>query len=81
MQLLAFLPLALAHPAMSVAPHLHDALADGHIATFTEREAHINEELVKREVGGVRMTTGVDFTGQEWYGVWDLYSCVALNDL
>lgn len=35
--------------------------------------------LQKRNVGGVRLSDGADFTGNVWYGIMPLADCIALN--
>ncbi|KAK5684962.1 hypothetical protein LTS10_003037 [Elasticomyces elasticus] len=42
--------------------------------------AEKGSKLVKREVGGVRVCTGIGFTGSCDYVVWPLNVCIALND-
>jgi len=37
--------------------------------------------LAKRNVGGVRLCTGADWTGECWYGIYTLDVCINLNDL
>ena len=34
----------------------------------------------KRNVGGVRLSDGLNFTGHVWYGVWPLNECISLGD-
>lgn len=40
----------------------------------------IDTSLHKRNVGGVRLSDGKNFTGHVWYGIWPLNECVSLND-
>lgn len=37
--------------------------------------------LQKRNIGGVRLSTGAAFTGDVWYGIMPLTTCIALNSL
>lgn len=37
--------------------------------------------LQKRNIGGVRLSTGAGFTGDVWYGIMPLATCIALNSL
>ena len=36
--------------------------------------------IEKRELGGVRLSNGKNFTGSPWYGVYAINDCIALND-
>ena len=33
----------------------------------------------KRNLGGVRLSTGKGFTGSVWYGIWPLNTCIGLG--
>ena len=53
---------------------------------FIPPEPYIDSEdvsastnLQKRNVGGVRLSDGKDFSGHVWYGVVPLAECIALN--
>lgn len=37
-------------------------------------------QLTKRNIGGVRMSDGADFTGTVWYGIYPLNTCIDLRD-
>lgn len=37
--------------------------------------------IVQRNIGGIRVCTGANFTGDCWYGVEPLNSCISLNSL
>ena len=39
-----------------------------------------DSSLEKRNIGGVRLSDGADFTGHVWYGIWQLNECISLND-
>lgn len=48
----------------------------------TARTAGDNDpkRLIKRNVGGVRLCTGSDWTGWCDYVIWPLNECISLND-
>jgi hypothetical protein len=37
--------------------------------------------MEKRAIGGVRLATGKNFTGQVWYGNWGVNDCIDLGGL
>ncbi|KAK3705024.1 hypothetical protein LTR37_013541 [Vermiconidia calcicola] len=37
-------------------------------------------QLSKRNIGGVRLSDGANFTGHVWYGIYPLNDCIGLND-
>lgn len=39
-----------------------------------------SSDLSKRNLGGVRMSDGANFTGHVWYGIYPLNTCVDLRD-
>jgi hypothetical protein len=71
--LLTASPVVLAAPHRLLAPTPHTYIAR------TKVSEH-NSNLTKRVAGGVKLSTGVNFTGSVDYVVWPLNTCINLND-
>jgi hypothetical protein len=48
-------------------------------ATTSDDAEVMERDLEKRTVGGVRLSSGPNFTGQVWYGVYPLNQCIGLG--
>ena len=47
---------------------------------FISDSSSKNSGLEKRNLGGVRLSDGANFTGHVWYGIYPLNECIGLND-
>jgi hypothetical protein len=47
---------------------------------FIDKEASKDVSIEKRNLGGVRLSDGANFTGHVWYGIYPINECIGLND-
>ena len=69
------LALAISSLAAPTAPH-----APAPFEYIGAKRSSIGTTLAKRNVGGVRLCTGTDWSGTCAYVIWPLNECIALND-
>jgi hypothetical protein len=77
--LLATLLFAFADAAPSTDSKFKLPVPFNYISASRTRE-HVSS-MEKRAIGGVRIATGENFTGQVWYGNWGVNDCIDLGGL